>query len=49
MSADGRLESAAQRAVVLGRSGESYTNIWKAMQELHIVELEVSQENKGIE
>lgn len=47
MSAEGRLESAAQRAVVLGRSGESYTNIWKAMQELHIVELEVSQENTG--
>ena len=47
MSADGRLESAAQRAVAFGTSGESYTNVWKAMQELHIVELEVSQENPG--
>jgi hypothetical protein len=47
MSADGRLESAAQRAVALGTSGESYTNVWKAMQELHIVELEASQENPG--
>lgn len=40
MSADGRLESAAKRAVAFGTSGESYTNVWKAMQELHIVELE---------
>lgn len=47
MSADGRLESAAQRAVAFGTSGESYTNVWKAMQELHIVELEASQENHG--
>lgn len=47
MSADGRLESAAQRAVAFGTSGESYTNVWKAMQELHIVELEASQENPG--
>ena len=45
MSADGRLESAAQRAFAFGTSGESYTNVWKAMQELHIVELEPSQEN----
>ena len=45
MSADGRLESAAQRAFTFGTSGESYTNVWKAMQELHIVELEPSQEN----
>ena len=47
MSADGRLESAAQRAVAFGTSGESYTNVWKAMQELHIVELEASQESSG--
>ena len=47
MSADGRFESAAQRAVAFGTSGESYTNVWKAMQELHIVELEASQENHG--
>lgn len=47
MSADGRFESAAQRAVAFGTSGESYTNVWKAMQELHIVELEASQESSG--
>ena len=45
MSADGRLESAAQRAVALGTSGGSYTNVWKAMQELHIIELDALQEN----
>ena len=45
MSADNRLETAVQRAVAFGTNGESYTNVWKAMQELHIIELEASQEN----
>ena len=36
-----------ERAVAFGTSGESYTNVWKAMQELHIVELEASQESSG--
>ena len=45
MSDDGRIEAAAQRALTFGTSGESYTNVWKAMQELHIIELESTQDS----
>lgn len=45
MSDDGRIEAAAQRAVAFGTDGESYTNVWKALQELHIIELEAKPKN----
>ena len=45
MSDDGRIEAAAQRAVAFGTDGESYTNVWKALQELHIIELESTQDS----
>ena len=43
MSDDGRIEAAAQRAIAFGIDSESYTNVWKAIQELHIIELESTQ------
>ena len=43
MSDDGRIEAAAQRAIAFGTDSESYTNVWKAIQELHIIELESTQ------
>lgn len=45
MSADNRLENAVQRAVAFGTNGASYTNVWKAMQELNITRVELSQES----
>ena len=45
MSDDGRIEAAAQRAIVFGTDCESYTNVWKAIQELHIIELESTQDS----
>ncbi len=46
MSADGRIESATQRAMAFGTTGESYTNVWKAMKELHIVQQKTAQESR---
>ena len=34
MSAEGRLENAMKRAETLGRNGESYTDVWKAIKVL---------------
>ena len=45
MSDDGRIEAAAQRAIAFGTDCESYTNVWKAIQELHIIELESTQDS----
>ena len=45
MSDDGRIEAAAQRAIAFGTESESYTNVWKAIQELHIIELETTQDS----
>lgn len=45
MSAEGRIENATQRAMAFGTNGESYSNVWKAMKELHIVQQEASQES----
>lgn len=44
MSDNDRIEAATQRAEIFGTSGESYTNVWKAMKELHIVEQETMPE-----
>ena len=45
MSDDGRIEAAAQRSIAFGTDCESYTNVWKAIQELHIIELESTQDS----
>lgn len=37
MVAEKRLEQAYERAKTFGTDGESYTNVWKAIQELHII------------
>lgn len=37
MVAEKRLEQAHERAKTFGTDGESYTNVWKAIQELHII------------
>jgi hypothetical protein len=41
MTAGGRIETASQRAKTFGTDGASYTNVWKAMQDLKIVEEQI--------